>query len=337
MKKNRLKEMQLTSVDLVRRGANQEAQICLYKNEEGDGPQTSALRKAYNYLSRLFTGEEKPEEISKSGAIAEYRGYIDLLNESFEIIMNSDESPAEKEALLKRSLAEFSDCMVPAVEKWAETSAAENEDNPDEEGNHQKEKNGVETDAGKLTPEERETLKALMAKANGENEETEKNACPPTDEEAQKKALLPESEELDKKSTKPEVPEFVTKALRRNEAFMQWMELRDLENAAKKYEILGEEPEALAKSLYGLKGQNLDLYHSCIAMLDKQVDAVNKSGLFAEIGKSGGSSVSGVSGKVEAFAKSMMDSDNTINYHEAMAKAWENHPELVEEYESERR
>ncbi len=36
----KLKNMRLTSVDLVRRGANQEADICLFKSLDGDNPET---------------------------------------------------------------------------------------------------------------------------------------------------------------------------------------------------------------------------------------------------------------------------------------------------------
>lgn len=46
----KLKNMRLTSVDLCRRGANQEADICIVKNLEGEPPEEAPA--AYRTISK---------------------------------------------------------------------------------------------------------------------------------------------------------------------------------------------------------------------------------------------------------------------------------------------
>ena len=71
--------------------------------------------------------------------------------------------------------------------------------------------------------------------------------------------------------------------------------------------------------------------------LDQAVATVEKSGAFSEIGKSGHGSgaVGAAEAKVEAIAKGCMEKDSSLDYASAMAKAWEDNPELMAEYEAE--
>ena len=53
----KLKKAQLTSVDLVRRGANQEADICLYKSFDGKPAERTVSKSSpdrYDYLVEVF-------------------------------------------------------------------------------------------------------------------------------------------------------------------------------------------------------------------------------------------------------------------------------------------
>ena len=74
--------------------------------------------------------------------------------------------------------------------------------------------------------------------------------------------------------------------------------------------------------------------------MDAQVDLVEKSGLFSEIGKSGNYNYQSVAKsepetKVETIAKSYMEADPKLDYNSAIAKAWANNPELMAAYEEE--
>ena len=66
------------------------------------------------------------------------------------------------------------------------------------------------------------------------------------------------------------------------------------------------------------------------------LDVVEKSGVFGEIGKSGHmGGESSAEAKIDNIAKGMIEKDPSLSYSQALAKAWEAHPELIEEYDAE--
>ena len=118
-------------------------------------------------------------------------------------------------------------------------------------------------------------------------------------------------------------------------------EERELLDVAKKYEIVGEKPEELVKTLKSLKDAGGTAYNDMISVLDRSVDMVEKSGVFSEIGKSfSGNPVASIKksaaeSKIDTIAKGYMEKDSALTYNAALAKAWEDHPELLDEYEAE--
>ena len=116
-------------------------------------------------------------------------------------------------------------------------------------------------------------------------------------------------------------------------------EMKDMTEVAKKYAPLGKNEADLAQTLYDMRKSNPANYDAYIAILDESLALVEKSGTFAEIGKSGhGGSYNGLSGaeaKVDAKAKEIMKADPNIGYTEAVAKAWIENPDLAAEYEAE--
>lgn len=118
-------------------------------------------------------------------------------------------------------------------------------------------------------------------------------------------------------------------------------EERELLDVAKKYEIVGEKPEELVKTLKSLKDAGGTAYNDMISVLDRSVAMVEKSGVFSEIGKSfSGNPVASIKksaaeSKIDTIAKGYMEKDSTLTYNAALAKAWEDHPELLDEYEVE--
>ncbi len=119
--------------------------------------------------------------------------------------------------------------------------------------------------------------------------------------------------------------------------FREEAEDRELAGIAKKYTIIGKKEEELVPLFKSLKAAGGTAYNDMIAVLDHAVDAVEKSGVFSEIGKSchGSSAVVAVEAKIEGIAKGYMESDSSLNYASAIAKAWEDNPELMDEYEAE--
>lgn len=119
--------------------------------------------------------------------------------------------------------------------------------------------------------------------------------------------------------------------------FREAAEEKELTEIAKRYAIIGKKAEELVPMLKGLKAAGGSAYEDMIAVLDQAVDTVEKSGLFSEIGKSGhGSGAEGaVETQIDAIAKGYMKENASMNYTAAVAKAWEDHPELMSQYEEE--
>ena len=120
----KLKNLSLTSVDLVKAGANQKADICLHKSADGtEEPtehETNILKRFINWLKENpAEGDEEPEnpiekaddqpddqpdpaEICKSA-----------INESIQSIVADDSLSAdEKSAMIEKSLGQYHDKMV---------------------------------------------------------------------------------------------------------------------------------------------------------------------------------------------------------------------------------
>lgn len=109
---------------------------------------------------------------------------------------------------------------------------------------------------------------------------------------------------------------------------------------AKKYAIIGKKEEELFPVLKNLKSAGGTAYQDMITILDETVSAIEKSGVFSEIGKSGhGTSIPVNKGaseaKIDGIAKSYVEKDPTLSYEDAIAKAWENNPDLMLAYEQE--
>ena len=202
----------------------------------------------------------------------------------------------------------------------------------------------IKIDKSLFTPEELNTYKALIAKATVDPESSEEEmadelpAFPP-----KKKRNVFEEEfrerdvETEKCSTRKSADPQLTAALERLETLEKSLAMKEFTDIAKKYAPLGEKEEELAQILYDMKKSNEANYDAYINVLDKSLDLVEKSGIFAEIGKSGAAygASGGTLGKIETIASDIMKSDTGMTREQAIAKAWETHPELIAEYDEE--
>lgn len=119
--------------------------------------------------------------------------------------------------------------------------------------------------------------------------------------------------------------------------FREDSEDRELLNVAKRYTILGKKPEELVPTLKSLRAAGGTAYDDMIALLDANVAAVEKSGVFGEVGKRGTGDTSGDSwGKIEAAASEIMKSNAGMTRAQAIDQACVEHPELLEAYEKSR-
>lgn len=197
----------------------------------------------------------------------------------------------------------------------------------------------MEIDKSKLSPEEVAQLEAIEKKAG-----IPAQAAPATPAGVEKSAPATPAdntaggEEDIYKGIHPEVAKEIAE-LRK---FRQDAENRELLTVAKKYELLGKKPEELVPVLKSLKDAGGTAYNDMIGVLDANLEAVQKSGAFSEIGKRGGDHSHATTGaddawsQIEKRAEEIRKSAPTMGYYEAIDQACQQNPELVHEYENNR-
>lgn len=201
----------------------------------------------------------------------------------------------------------------------------------------------IRIDKSRFTAEELENYEALIAKATvdpeaaGDEMEDEKPPFPPKKKKPTEKAEVDDMDEA--KKSAPEASPELTAALEELANLKKSFQMNEMLEVAKKYApALGKDEKALAQTLYDMKKSNEANYNAYIDILAESVSLVEKSGTFAEIGKSGhGGSYNGLSGaeaKADAKAKEIMKAAPNMSYNEAIAKAWED-PELMAECDAE--
>lgn len=186
-------------------------------------------------------------------------------------------------------------------------------------------------DKSLFSAEELATWNALIAKgkvdpeAGAEEMEDDKPPFPP------KKTEKAEVEDMEKTAS-PEL----TAALEQLADLKKSIEMKEFSNIAKKYAPLGKKEDELAQTLYEMKKSNEANYNAYITILDESLALVEKSGLFAEIGKSASNGASGNSADAmaEAKAKEIMKADSSIDYDTAIAKACMD-PDIMAAYDAE--
>ncbi len=113
------------------------------------------------------------------------------------------------------------------------------------------------------------------------------------------------------------------------------LEIERLTSAAQKYEVLGKKAPELAAKLYDLKKAGGTVYADYVALLDENLAALTKGGLFAEIGSSrqgGGAAVQTLGIKAQELQKA---ATGGLSAPDAIIKAWEENPDLAAQYEAE--
>lgn len=118
-------------------------------------------------------------------------------------------------------------------------------------------------------------------------------------------------------------------------------EEKEMKEICKRYAILGKTEEELLPVLKSTKAVSQEAYDQVIKTLNDAKAAVENSGTFSEIGKSGhagaskGPDANSAEGKIDSIAKSYIEKNPTMSYVDALAKAWEDNPQLVLQYEEE--
>lgn len=271
-----------------------------------------------------------------------------LENSLISILMDDELDKAAKKKAMEQSTSEFSQAMTEFVSHWSNGTRAEIEKHlenvfvPDEEvlkammdnleGMRKQaakkrkqlkeparpergECQDMLIDKSKMTPEDIAQIER-MAKAYGWELDGSGNGAA-----AGTATKEPPAGEDGKEETEKGLHPVVQAQIDALKKMMDSVTERELKEVAKKYEIIGKKGDDLIPILKELKTAGDDAYNNYIAILDEMVTLQEKSGLFTEIGKSGGSLSAGQDSEAEAFAK-------------AQAKAAEirkSRPDLTEE------
>ena len=331
--KNKLTDMEINSVDLCKRGANQRAIIKLLKSadlgEGGEGDSMGVIAKIADALQRVISrGEPELQPITKAAGAEQVRITTDALRKSLESIIADDSlSPVEKRDMMADSLQQFTLEATDLMDGWADAIGKADDmpeddpegDDPMEEEEEPEEPEGVEDpEEGESPgddPEDNNVEKGVFDMAT-----IDINKMSPED-----KATL---DELAKKygAVEPaatEVHPDVKKAIDEVAELRKSLEIKELEGVAKKYEIIGKKAEDLAPKLYELKKAGEQHYNDFIALLDEQVQMAD-SGIFKEYGTSRGGSAS----DLDATVAELQKADPNLTRAQAVVKAFEINPGL---------
>ena len=219
-----------------------------------------------------------------------------------------------------------------------------------EKANNQKNETEEESmDLTKMSKEDRAAYDALVAKYNTKDDSTVGKNCGATDDEdvtaeaAKKKKEDADAKALeDKKKVKKSaeeatediyksLPDVVVKELTYLRKRADASDDKELMEVAKGYEMIGKKADELFPVLKSLKTADETAYNNMIEILDASKAAVEKSGLFDEIGKSG-HNIQGMTA-IEKKANEVMEKNPEISRFEAIDKVFDSNPELKEEYD----
>lgn len=304
----RLENLEITKVAFVPEGDNKKADVLLFKSKPQaatEPPVINATEAEANVMKRVLL------------AIGKALGF-----EKAESTKDTEDPTADDE---KNNDEQTHD--TPSNNKPAGSA-----DDPDD-----KTKKGVDKDMkidkSKLTAEEIAQLEAIEKKAGV----AEDPATDPVGDDVNKTKDAPanNSPAADEgdiyKGLHPAVAAELKELRKRADA----AEERELETVAKKYEILGKKPEDLTKTLKSLKAAGGSAFDDMIGVLDASLAAVEKSGAFREVGKSG-SGTPDAWAQIEKHADEILKAAPTMTRAQAIDKACDQHPELVAEYEQNR-
>ena len=251
-------------------------------------------------------------------------------------IAKKDEEVTEADiALMKSAIARLSETIEKASAPKEDSEGEGPEPKKDEKSKG--EESEMKIDKSKLTDAERAFLESIEKRYGAEEDAHEGAPAEMPDGQVAKSAPAQADEPAADKGTDDiykGMHPAVKAELESLKKFRESVEDKEIQDVAKKYEIIGKKADELAPVLKSLKAAGGTAYNDMIAVLDQTVEMVEKSGVFAEIGKAGHSAgENSAEAKIDGIAKGMMEKDAALSYNQAVAKAWEEHPELLAEYD----
>lgn len=361
----KLKDLLITKVDFVDAGANQRANILITKKAQEGGENMDKENPVKKFLSTIADklGLKENEVADSIAEISKAKTFDEAFDEqhlwkvanemdelccalacSMRSILD-DKEAVNKGDLIKQSIDDFCNTAKSCADKWGSSKLAgiKKKDIADDDHNDDvtktlgdgvvqdvKEEIDMKIDKSLLTAAERAFLEEIEKKAGKEDDvkdEIGKGAPVGADENADEQ--VPQEGDVLKC-----IPEKLANVIKSMESKLSEYEDKELAEVAKKYEILGVKSEDMVPMLKSLK-TNQAAYDAVLKRFDDAVSAVEKSGIFAEIGKRGTEPSDGDAWKkIEKHAADIVNAHPEIGYHKAIDMACQQHPDLVREYEA---
>lgn len=288
------------------------------------------------------------------------------------ILCDEEMDSSGKQAAMEESLEQFNTAVKGYVQNWATGGTAhikKNLETPDENdlqmavtahgklGELIEKANSMEgeledmlkIDKSKMTPEDRAAYDEFIKKYAVETEEKPVEKAKTgkdegdddlIDDEDGKKASTKKSVSAENVEGNDDIYKGIHPALAAElenlRKYREAAEERELKEVAKKYAPLGRKPEELVPLLKSLKAAGGNLYDTEIRMLDAELDAINASGLFGEIGKSRTPETGGNSAiaKARTQAAELKKSNPNLTDAQALDQVLLNDPELLKEWDN---
>ncbi len=256
------------------------------------------------------------------------------------------------------------DIMKSAVERLNETIEKAGKDTKKETSKEEQQSNenpkgdvkemGMKIDKSKLTDAERAFLESIEKRCGTEERDgsgtgntaaapASAEQTPPPAEQTVTKSAQAKAEETpaEQADTAEDIYKGLHPAVKAEleglKKFREEAEDRELAGIAKKYAIIGKKEDELVPLFKSLKAAGGSAYADMIAVLDQTVETVEKSGAFAEIGKSGHGGPADGSAWAEAEVKAaeLMKSKIGISKAQALDEVLAADPALAERCEKE--
>ena len=293
---NKLKNLNITKVDLVPEGANPDAFVTMYKSK-------TPIRKS----GEAESFADKLKDIKLDDVVRQIWQYTESLSSSLISILRDDNIiQSDKKSAMDKSLEEFYGAATLSTEKWSGGSVSDYVATGSEElqtativkalkaetlgilkSNNEGADNDMkieDIDKDKLTDEEKKQLEAIVNKA-GITKPEDDNGKDDNKDDKDVKKIKDEPINHDPEDIYKGLHPAVAAELKSLRKARDESEEREITAIAKKYEVIGKKSEELVPTLKSLKAAGGTAYQDMIGVLDMAVEAVEKSGAFTEIGK----------------------------------------------------
>lgn len=271
---------------------------------KGEKPMTDIYKKAYQFS--VLSEDASPDDVVSAVRMNSFG-----MSESMASIVSDDTIGINKRAEMIANLDDYYTITKSLIPLWANGQVSTQ----------------VAKRVDEVNPAYQEVFKSASAWLEEQIEKSETN-----NEEEDESEM-----EINKKSAQ-DIYKGLNPAVRQEiedlKKFKARKEDEEMLEIAKRYETIGKKADEFAPVLKSLKATNEQVYHDTLATLDAAVSAVEKSGMFKEVG-------SGMSGKagegwsvIEKSANKILEANPNMSRAQAIVKAGEQNPEALAEYEA---